>query len=279
MAFSIFALGLIIGSFLNVLIIRLPKSQSILGFSKCPKCGGKIKWYDNIPVLSYVILKGRCRNCKSKISWQYPLVELFTAFLFFISFLIYGQDPVFLIYVLSFISLFIVIASIDLKHFLILDSLILTGFIVSLLYLLLTTAIPQLNPAKQELYSNYLTGEPSTSTFYFSSALYGLLFFAGIFLFLFLASRGRWLGFGDVKLAALLGFIFGLEGAVNIFYLTFFSGFVVAIILLVLKKADLKTQIPLGSIMAGSSILFLLSGFNILDLIDSELILRLWNIK
>lgn len=276
MNFLIFILGLVIGSFLNVLIFRLPRPEiskyrnTVRGRSFCPNCQKTISWHDNIPLISFLFLKGRCRNCKSKISRQYPLVELFTAFLFFISFLIYGQNPVFLLYVLFLISLFTVIAAIDLKHFLILDSLVLIGFLVSLLYFLFFTAIPQ--PA-------FGGAEPSTNTFYFSSALYGLLFFAGIFLLLFLASRGRWLGFGDVKLAALLGFIFGLEGAVNIFYLTFLSGFIVAIILLVLKKADLKTQIPLGSIMAGSSILFLLSGFNILDLMDSELIFRLWNIK
>lgn len=251
MDFLVFIFGLAIGSFLNVLIFRLPEGKSILGFSKCSNCRKKIAWHDNIPVVSFFLLGGRCRNCGSKVSWQYPLVELLTGFLFLFSFLVYGQSPFFLIYVLFLISLFIVIAVIDLKHLLILDSLVLTGFLVSLLYFLF-------------------------STFYFLSALYGLLFFGGILLFLFLASKGRWLGLGDVKFAALLGFIFGLNHSINVFFYTFFIGFIIAIILLGLKKADLKTEIPLGSMMAAASILYLFLNFSFLDLIDRELILRLW---
>ena len=260
-----------IGSFLNVLISRLPKKESILGYSKCPDCRKRIAWHDNIPVLSFLFLKGRCRNCRSKISRQYPLIELLTGFLFLFSFLIYGSDPVFLVYTLFFISLLVVIAFIDLKHFIILDNLILSGFIVSTL-LIFNFQFPISNEFSIFQFSNC-----EIITCSFKDAFWGLSFFAGIFLLLFLSSKGRWLGLGDVKLAALLGFVFGLKGAVNIFYLTFLTGFIIAIMLLVLKKADLKTQVPLGLIMAGSSILFLLSGFSMLDSVNTELILRLWS--
>ena len=158
-----------------------------------------------------------------------------------------------MIYALFLISLFIVVAAIDFKHFIILDNLVLAGFIVSSIFI-------------------YLTSHFSLLT----SNFYGLLFFAGIFLLLFLMSKGEWIGFGDVKLAAMLGFIFGLESSVSIFYLTFSIGFIYAIMLLVLKKADLKTQVPLGSLMSGASILFLLTRFDLLELINPELILRLW---
>lgn len=251
MIFLIFVFGLVIGSFLNVLIVRLPQKESILGYSKCPKCQKKIYWRENIPVLSFFILRGRCLKCGSGISRQYPLVELLTGFLFLISFLVYGENLAFLIYVLFLVSLLIVIGFIDLKHLLILDSLILAGFIVSLFYYFLFSA-------------SYL----------FSDSLFGLLFFAGIFLLLFLITKGKGIGLGDIKMAGWLGFVFGLENSINVFYLTFFIGFIYAIILLASKKAGLKSKVPLGLLMVAASILFLLSGFNLLDF--SKLIFRLW---
>jgi len=252
MNFLIFVLGLAIGSFLNVVIHRLPNRESILGYSKCPRCQKRISWSENIPVLSFLFLRGRCRHCRSSISWQYPIVELLTGFLFLASFLIYGTNPVFLIYTLFLISLFVVIAFIDLKHLLILDSLILTGFIVSFLFILLTSHFSSL-----------------------TSHLFGLLFFAGTFLFLFLMTKGRGIGFGDVKLAALFGFVFGFENSINVFYLTFFIGFIYAIILLVSKRAGLKSKVALGSLMALAGVLSLFR-VNASDFINLEPIFRLW---
>lgn len=260
--FLAFVFGLVIGSFLNVLIYRLPYKKSFLGRSSCLWCHKRINWSDNIPVISFLFLKGRCRKCRAKISWQYPTVELLAGFLFLISFLIYGSSPVILIYILFLISLLTVIGFIDLRNFIILDNLILTGFIGSFILIFL-------------FYVSCFKFQETVSCS-FNNSLLGMLFFAGIFLFLFLASKGKWLGFGDVKFAALLGFVFGLEDSIDIFYLTFLIGFFIAIILLVLKRADLKTQVPLGSIMGAASILFLLTGFSVLDLINSELILRLW---
>ena len=256
--FLVFVFGLAIGSFLNVLIYRLPYKKSFLGRSFCLRCRKRISWSDNIPVISFFFLRGRCRNCKARISWQYPAVELLTGFLFLISSLIYGLSPILLIYVLFLVSLLIVIAFIDLKNLIIPDSLISFGFIVSIF------SIPQFLDC----------GVVSCSI---KDSSLGALFFAGVFLFLFLISKGRWLGFGDVKFAALLGFIFGLKNSIDIFYLTFLIGFFIAIILLGLKKADFKTEVPLGSIMGAASILFLLTGFSILGLVNSELIFRLWS--
>ena len=85
--FIIFAFGLIIGSFLNVIILRTYKGKSILGRSQCPKCKRQISWYDNIPLLSFIVLGGRCRQCRQKISWQYPMVELAAGLLFVLAFL------------------------------------------------------------------------------------------------------------------------------------------------------------------------------------------------
>ncbi len=119
----VFILGLLIGSFLNVVIYRLPNGESVLfPASHCPKCNKKIKFYDNIPVIGYIILGGKCRNCKNKIGKIYPAIELLTAFLFTIDYLHRGASLLFL-YEVLLISIFICIFMIDLKHMIIPDRL------------------------------------------------------------------------------------------------------------------------------------------------------------
>lgn len=257
----VFVFGLTIGSFLNVLICRLPRGESILGHSKCPKCQKRISWRENIPFLSFVFLKGRCRNCRLPISLEYPIVELLTGFLFLWLFFIYGRQSMFLIYGFFLISLFLVIAFIDLRHFVILDSLISAGFIIASLYLIL-------NALYFILPCNFFSCSVSDS-------LFGALFFAGILFSIFLLTKGKGMGLGDVKLAALLGFIFGFKNSISVFYLTFMIGAITAIILLSFKKANLKTQFPLGSVMSAAGIIFLFSDFNLLELINAELIFRI----
>jgi len=206
--------------------------------------------------LSFFILKRRCRNCKEKISWQYPTIEGLTALLFLWLFLIYQKDLPFLIYSLFLVSLFIVIGTVDLKRFIILDKALIFGFLISLLYLLLNSFA---------YLESKNCGVVSCS---FKSSLYGILFFAGIFFTIFLISSGRWLGFGDVKLSALVGLIFGLKNSINLFYLTFLFGSILAIMLISLKKVDLKSKIPLGTIISGSIIFFLITKFNFIDWLD-----------
>ena len=264
MAALVFIFGLAIGSFLNVLIVRLPDKKSIRGFSKCPKCRAGINWYDNVPVLSFLFLKGRCRNCGTKISFQYPSVELLTAFLFLFSFFAYSGDSSFFFFVLFLVGLLTAVAFIDLDRFLILDNFILAGFFVSALY-----------------FSFYFFASPPPDCRILScsaaSSVFGSLFFGGSLLFLFLLTKGRGMGLGDVNLGAFLGFIFGFKNSANVFVTAFLIGFVVAIILLTFKKAGLKSKVPFGSIIAAAGILFLLSGFNLFDLAAADLILRLWS--
>lgn len=262
MAILAFVFGLIIGSFLNVLIHRLPKVKSILGYSRCPKCSSRISWVDNLPILSFIFLKGRCRTCKKRISWQYPVIEAMTGFLFLFSFLIYGSEPLLFGYIVFLVSLFVVIALIDSSHFLILDQLLLIGFLIALVALLANFYFPFLDC---RIFSCSLSG----------SSL-GILSFAGILFLIFFWSKGKWIGFGDVKLAAMAGLIFGFPNSVNLFYLTFITGFFIAIILLVLKRASLGSQLPLGAVISSVAILFLLTGLSIFDLINSDLILRIF---
>jgi leader peptidase (prepilin peptidase)/N-methyltransferase len=131
-----FALGAIVGSFLNVCVHRLPRGESIVSpGSRCPKCGRHIRWYDNIPMLSYVILRGRCRHCGSGISGRYFVVELITAFLFLTLFLRFGLTVNLLVY-LAFTSSLIIMSFIDFEHKIIPDILdcpgIVIGFVVSM---------------------------------------------------------------------------------------------------------------------------------------------------
>ena len=115
--------GLAIGSFLNVVIYRLPNNMSLVKpSSHCPKCGYKLKWYDNIPVLSYLLLKGKCRSCKDKISPRYMAVELMGLFISLGVFLVYGLSLNYVIVTLLFMT-FVCIVFIDLKHYIIPDSL------------------------------------------------------------------------------------------------------------------------------------------------------------
>lgn len=251
-------LGLIIGSFLNVLILRLPEGKSLLGFSKCPRCNKRISWFDNIPVLSFFILAGRCRNCRARISGQYPIVEISNGLLFFFLFSVYGGNQSLLIFLLFLVSLLLAIGLVDFRKLVIPHSLLLTGLIATILFF---------------VFGFTDCGVLSCSVL---SSLAGILFFAGVFLAIYLFSRGKWIGFGDVKLAALLGLIFGLEKSINIFYLAFLFGFAIAIIMLGSGRAGLKTKVPLGALLAAAVILFLLTGFNLLDLMNSELIFRLY---
>ncbi|MEK7550717.1 MAG: prepilin peptidase [Patescibacteria group bacterium] len=204
----IFILGLVFGSFVNVLVWRLPRGESIGGRSRCPRCKKQISCFDNIPLFSYLILKGRCRDCKEKISLRYPLIELAVA----IGFLLIGWDlPLLALFVIS-----ITVFAIDLKHQIIPDSLVFFGLALYTIY--------------DIQYTNLLAGFLSASTL----------------LLIHLATRGRGMGLGDVKFAVLGGIVVGLKNSFNWLFIAFLTGGVVALILIMAKKAGLKSKIAFG---------------------------------
>ncbi len=142
-SFYIFAFifGAVVGSFLNVCICRLPKNESIVfPPSHCPNCDYRIPWYDNIPIISYLILAGKCRSCKSRISFQYPLVELINALLTLFLFIRFGPSLAFIV-LFPFCSSMVVITFIDLEHQIIPDVISLPGIIVGFIF---SFFIPQL---------------------------------------------------------------------------------------------------------------------------------------
>lgn len=230
----IFVLSLCVGSFLNVLIYRLPRGMGFVkGRSFCPKCRHKISWFDNVPLISFILLKGRCRFCRKAISWRYPLVELLTGVIFCLSYL----NHLSILSYLLFAGL-IVIFFIDLEHFIIPDKIV-----FSLIFLFL---------------------------FRFPSPFWSYLLSAGVatvfFLLLHLITRGRGMGLGDVKLACLIGLALGYPLSLVAFYLAFLTGALTGAILVLVKKAKLGKPIPFGPFLSAATVVSLLWGREIINL-------------
>ena len=263
----IFIFGLLIGSFLNTVIYRLKTGESILFLrSHCPFCKHTLGFFDLIPIFSFVFLGGRCRYCKKKISWQYPLVELATGILFVLfsyqiielssyaaieqlSFWSIGS----LVLQLFFVSILIVIFVYDLKHSIIPDKVVWLGITVFLIFNGLAVLVQLLFVSKPGFISSFLGG-------LLAAALAG-----GFFLILVLVSRQKWMGWGDVKLGILIGLILGWPNILVALFLAFVSGALVGGALVLAKKKTLKSQIPFGPFLSGSTIIAMLVGEKILD--------------
>jgi len=256
--FFIFILGLSTGSFLNVLIYRLPRSLKLTGRSFCPKCKKKIFWYDNIPVLSFLLLRGKCRHCHSPISKYYPVVELLTGVLFLITaILLFGQEIrdmryeirffFLLTYHLFLISSLIVVFFTDLRHRIIPDQLIYPTIIIAFIF--------QAYSLRSTVYSCLLAA--------FGAGLF--------FLLLHLITRGKGMGFGDVKLAFLMGLVLGPLRVILALYLAFLTGAFTGVILILAKKKKFGEQIPFGPFLVGSTIVALFWGQEIVEWLTAHL--------
>ncbi len=229
--------GALIGSFLNVCIFRLPKEESIVWpGSHCPHCKNPIKYYDNIPLISYLLLGGRCRHCRGTISFQYPLVEGITALSSLILFMKFGPSLSYLFYFI-FVAALIVVTVIDLYHQIIPDVISLPGIGVGLLASLM---IPQVT---------------------FLSSLGGaLLGGGGLFL---VATLYQWLfkregmGGGDVKLLAMIGAFLGWKAVILTILLGSLIGSIIGIGLMILKGKDFKYAIPFGPFLSMGAVIAL----------------------
>ncbi len=247
--------GLVFGSFVNVLVWRLPKKMTLLGRSVCPQCQQKIKWYDNIPLISFFILRRKCRLCKKKISWRYPLIEIgvatifmglvfFSGKCFFLG--VFDASPVCdwfgSLWVLSypfylFIGVILVaVFAIDLKNKIILDALSFSGLLLTVILLLMFRG--------PDFFQNLLTG-----------------FLAAAFLlFIHLFTRGRGMGLGDVKFAIFAGALLGWPESLAWLFLSFLTGAIVGLILVVRGKAGLKSQIAFGPFLVASAYIVFIIG-------------------
>lgn len=223
-----FILGLIFGSFLNVLIYRLPREESIISPpSHCPSCGSRLKALDLIPILSYLVLRGKCRYCGVKISPRYPLVELLTGVAFLLVYLQWAWS-IETIAGLLLILVLISAAFIDADCGIIPDRITCPAMLAGLLLSFLTVGI--------------------------KSALLGVLFYAGILLAAAILSRGG-MGGGDIKLAVVIGAFTGLSGSVVAFVLSALLGGFFSLILVLRGQAGRKTKIKFGPFMAAGAFL------------------------
>lgn len=219
MIFIIFLLGLVFGSFYNVVIYRLPEKKSIAyPPSHCGNCEHELKALDLMPVLSYVFLKGRCRYCDEKISIQYPLVELTTGLFFVFSYIQFGLTAL-MVKALILFSIILVMSMIDLKHFIIPDELSLLNFIIAIVFI-------------------FLVNEPSLK-----SAVYGGLLGFGL---LFLIALIGPMGGGDIKIMAGFGIFLGFYPTVLAIMLSFILGGIIGVLLILFKIKDRKDPIPFG---------------------------------
>ncbi len=221
-----FVLGTIIGSFLNVVAYRYGTSKNLGGRSSCMTCCTQLKWYELIPVVSYFMLYGKCRTCRSKISAQYPFVESVTGILFAFTFLkflpILESSPITFICVFAFFayifSLLVVIAVYDMRHKMIPDKLVFIFAGLSLLWAI------------------FIYGFVAKDYFSLGVNLLAGPILALPFALLWYFSRGRWIGFGDAKLALGMGWFLGLAGGISAVALGFWVGAVASILLLIMSK-------------------------------------------
>lgn len=263
----IFVFGTICGSFLNCVIYRLEIGESFLkGRSYCPHCKHVLTWQDLIPIFSFLILKGKCRYCHQKISWQYPLVELATGILF-VSTLIYffsktsilvnsAMTELTSIYYLVIACFLIIIFVYDLKHYIIPNKVIYPAIAIAFLYQLFKIWDLGFVPNFEFRISNFQTlANPLLSAFLAS------LFF----LMIVLISQGKWMGVGDIKLAFLMGLILSFPNILVALFLAFFIGAIIGIGLIIARKKTLKSEIPFGPFLVSGTFLALFFGQKILD--------------
>lgn len=236
----IFIFGLILGSFLNCLLWRMHKGESfVYGRSYCPSCRHDLSFWDLFPLLSFLFLKGKCRYCKSKISYQYPLVELAVGALFLFVYIQTGITiEMFFLWIIMF--LFVAIFVYDLRYYIIPDSFILIGIITSFLWIIFS----------------------SWDISYLLSAIGASLFFFLIWFF----SKGLAMGFGDVKLAFFLGLVLGYPNIITGVFLGFLFGAVIGTIMMLLQKKKLKSEIPFAPFLIAGSFVALFWGYDIMEL-------------
>jgi leader peptidase (prepilin peptidase)/N-methyltransferase len=256
-----FLFGLVIGSFLNVCILRIPADKSIvLPESSCTKCGKAIAAYDNIPVLSWLILRGKCRHCKTKISAMYPAVELLTGFLFLACYLAFGVTVDALKWA-TFSALLVVLTITDLRERILPDVVNLFGVVAGLLFSFFTT--PTDGTAKW-IANRWFDFPPPQPVLSFVDAVLGAAVGSGLLWLVaegYFRLRGReGMGLGDVKMMAALGVFLGLKRTLMTVLAGSLLGSVIGIVLIALSKRDRNYELPFGTFLGTGALLVLFFG-------------------
>jgi leader peptidase (prepilin peptidase)/N-methyltransferase len=240
-----FIFGAVVGSFLNVCICRMPKDESVVTPpSHCPRCDYRIRWYDNIPLFSYLLLWGKCRGCGMHISLQYPLVELLNGLLTLALFLKFGPTLTFAALFL-FCSALVVITFIDLEHQIIPDEISLSGIVIGFVF------------------SFFLPWQT------WLNSLLGILLGGGSLLLI--AYGYQWLtgkegmGGGDIKLLAMMGAFLGWKSIPFIVFSSSLVGSVIGITIMLIQKKDSKLAIPFGPYLAFGAVLYIFYGRQLIN--------------
>lgn len=248
LAIIVFMFGTVIGSFLNVLTLRLPAGHKASGRSYCPHCRRQLRALDLVPLASFIFLLGRCRHCKYPISFRYPLVELATGLLFLFAY--FSALPVSLLdyfvvaRLLFCVAVCIVVFIIDFEHYLILDRVILSASAVMFGW---------------NVALDIFIGHFSITSFSMISLVCGLVGYVFIWL-LWKTSQGRWIGLGDAKLLLFLGLVLGFPSLLVAFLLALALGTIVSLALLVTNRKTMKSQIPFGTFLVVGAYVALLYG-------------------
>jgi leader peptidase (prepilin peptidase)/N-methyltransferase len=231
--------GLAVGSFLNVCIHRLPRGQSLNSPpSRCPHCDDQLRWFDNIPVVSYAMLAGRCRKCRVRISIRYPIVELVTMGLFVLHGLVFGWTAV-LVPRLVFACAMVVLFAIDLEHHLLPNAITLPGIAVGLIA---STVLP---PGVIDALIGVLIGG-------------GALWLIGEAYYRFSGHEG--MGGGDVKMLAMIGAFLGWKLVLVTLVLSSIAGSVIGLVVIAIRKGGMKYALPYGTFLALGALVASLAG-------------------
>ncbi len=265
--FFLFFFGVCIGSFLNVVILRYDPDKTALvgihlgGRSKCRSCGETLRWFELVPIFSFFIQKGRCRNCHRRISWQYPIVEILSGLILVAAYLKWGLTLQALLIALFALSL-LVLSFIDFYFQVIPDELNLFIGLLGILFVLLgsqTKAFGLTEGSFIGYYASVLGLRQNIFLNHLAAAAFGGLLFMGLIFF----TKGKGMGMGDAKLGAAAGLFIGWPDIVLALMLSFILGGVFGGMSLLLRKKRMKDMLPFGPFMALGILLIVFLGFNI----------------
>ena len=238
---AVILFGLIFGSFLNVVIYRVPIGKSVVTpGSFCTKCGKHVRFFDNIPVLSYIFLKGRCRYCKAKISIMYPLIELFTSFTFYLTWISFSESILYTVFSLIFLCLMIALSIIDLKHMILPDEMTVGGSILFFIFSFFNPTVRTVDAL--------LTGSAA------------FLLFWGIYFFYLKVRKIEGLGQGDIKMVLLLGLFLGVNKFIVAVLIASLSGLIVGVFIILTRKKNFQYALPFGTFLGLGSYISLFWG-------------------
>lgn len=253
---AFFIFGTIIGSFLNVVVLRFRTGKTIGGRSMCFSCGKTLHWYELIPVFSFFAQRGKCRKCASKISWQYPIVEVLTGTLFALSVLyfmplLYISLPYLIlntVYLILVFSILVAITIYDFHHKIIPNEFVYTFILVSIAGLFIPTGLNSVYHEWYNIFAGVLIAVP--------------------FVLIWLVSKGKWMGLGDPKLMLGMGTVLGLSQGIAAIVVSFWIAAAVGILLIITKKAGRKTEVPFAPFLVLGFAIVIFCKLNLVGLLS-----------